>query len=96
MMGAHLCHVPGCRTATPPRLLMCPAHWRLVPDDIQREVYATVGKRGRLIDASWAAWWRAQTKATHAVMQAEGREPEKLARWFEREMRVADEMEKRT
>lgn len=92
----HHCHVPGCKTATEPRMLTCAPHWRLVPADIQREVYATVGKRGKLIDASWAPWWRAQTKAIHAIMQAEGRDAEKLAKWFEREMKTADAMEART
>ncbi len=74
-------------------MLTCAPHWRLVPADIQREVYATVGKRGKLIDASWAPWWRAQAKAIHAIMQAEGRDAEKLAKWFAHEMKVADQME---
>jgi hypothetical protein len=74
---------------------MCPAHWRLVPFEIQGEVYATVGKRGKLIDASWAPWWRARTKAIHAIMKAEGRDPERIERWFELAMRTADALEAR-
>ncbi len=77
-------------------MLTCAPHWRLVPAELQREVYATVGKRGKLIDASWAPWWRAQAKAIHAIMQAEGRDAEKLAKWFEREMKTADQMEGRS
>lgn len=28
----HHCHVYGCKTEVPPRLLMCARHWSLVPD----------------------------------------------------------------
>jgi hypothetical protein len=77
-------------------MLTCGLHWKLVPPETQREVYATVGKRGKLIDASWAPWWRAQTKAIHAVMQAEKRDPERLAKWLEHELKIADLMEARS
>lgn len=76
-------------------MLTCGPHWRMVPADIQRDVYATVGKRGKLIDATWAPWWRAQTRAIHAIMKAEGRDPEKLAQWFDREMETARKLEVR-
>jgi hypothetical protein len=71
----HHCHVPGCTVTTAPKLLTCPAHWKLVPEALEREVYLTVNKRGRVIDASWAPWWRAQAKAIHAIMQAEKSRP---------------------
>lgn len=35
----HLCHAYGCNKQVPPKLLMCPHHWRLVPKTIQREVW---------------------------------------------------------
>lgn len=36
----HLCHARGCPIAVPPKLLMCIRHWRMVPRDIQRRVWA--------------------------------------------------------
>lgn len=56
----HRCHLPGCRTVTNPRALFCLPHWRMVPAELAREVYATVGKRGPRVDATWAPWWKAQ------------------------------------
>lgn len=35
----HLCHATGCTVEVPPKLLMCPRHWRMVPPDIQRAVW---------------------------------------------------------
>lgn len=39
-MSAHLCHARGCQVPVPPKLLMCKRHWRMVPKDLQREVWA--------------------------------------------------------
>lgn len=33
------CFVRGCEVFTPRDRLMCPAHWRQVPDDLQRAVW---------------------------------------------------------
>lgn len=37
----HRCEANGCERLVPSHLLMCAAHWRLVPNDIQRDVYRT-------------------------------------------------------
>ena len=37
----HTCHARGCDRRVPPRMLMCFSHWRMVPRDLQREVWAT-------------------------------------------------------
>ena len=37
----HHCHVFQCETPCPPRLLMCPFHWKMVPRHIQQWVYRT-------------------------------------------------------
>ncbi len=34
----HKCHAIECDVKTHPSKLMCPKHWAMVPDDIQREV----------------------------------------------------------
>jgi hypothetical protein len=36
----HTCHARGCSKPVKPELLMCAAHWRLVPKVIQRAVWA--------------------------------------------------------
>jgi hypothetical protein len=36
----HHCHAQGCATAVPPKLFMCPKHWRMVPKILQRQVWA--------------------------------------------------------
>lgn len=100
-MSAHHCHLPGCKAACPPRWLFCKPHWSKVPAEIQREVYATVGKRGPHVDETWAPWWRAQAKAEHAVLMAEAEADENcaLAEWTEkrlaRELAFAHTLDKR-
>jgi hypothetical protein len=90
----HTCHLPGCLSACPPRHLFCASHWAMVPRAIQTRVYATVKKRGRCVDASWAPWWRAQAEATEAVLRKTKPEAEaQIAKWFEHEMAVAAKME---
>ena len=27
----HLCHAQGCKTAVPPKMFMCKAHWYMLP-----------------------------------------------------------------
>ncbi len=36
---AHRCHARGCVRVVPPRMLMCTAHWKMVPRELQREVW---------------------------------------------------------
>lgn len=35
----HKCHAIGCKREIAPKFLMCPPHWRLVPKEIQREIW---------------------------------------------------------
>jgi hypothetical protein len=35
----HHCHARGCPKKTPPAYFMCPAHWRMVPRDLQAQVW---------------------------------------------------------
>lgn len=37
----HTCHAQRCGKAVPPKLLMCLAHWRMVPGELQRAVRAS-------------------------------------------------------
>ena len=36
----HHCHARGCETAVPPKMFMCLKHWRMVPREMQRRVWA--------------------------------------------------------
>jgi hypothetical protein len=36
----HTCHAAGCSASVPPKMLMCLRHWRMVPRDLQRAVWA--------------------------------------------------------
>mgnify|MGYP003419130197 CR=1 FL=1 len=87
-MSAHHCHLPGCKAACPPRWLFCKPHWSQVPADVQREVYATVGKRGPYVDATWAPWWRAQAKAQYNVLmkRAADEQNDLISAWAEKRL----------
>jgi hypothetical protein len=36
----HTCHALGCDLKVPPKRLMCLKHWRMVPNQIQDQVWA--------------------------------------------------------
>ena len=38
---SHECHAKGCRIEVPPKLLMCPRHWWMVPLALRRRVWQT-------------------------------------------------------
>lgn len=89
----HHCHALGCKNACPPRWLMCRGCWARVPAAMQREVYRTVKLRGPDCDATWAPWWRAQARAIHHVAMLDAIDVERGARWLERELCFAEELE---
>lgn len=91
----HHCHATGCKTACAPAMLMCRPCWRLVPKDIQDEVYRTVRLRDKkAVDESWASWWRARARAIYHV--ANLRIPsEKVNATLARELAFAAELESR-
>ncbi len=60
----HTCPATGCRRQLPQHILACPAHWRRVPRDLQRQVYATWA-RGRMPDP--VAYMAARQAAVFAV-----------------------------
>jgi hypothetical protein len=60
---------------------------------MQAEVYRTVGMRGKLVDASWAPWWRAQAEAIAYVAFLVEPNVEKRDTYLKRAMDVADRME---
>ena len=75
---------------------MCKDCWRKVPADLQDEVYRTVRLRGKVVDATWAPWWRAQAKAiAHVAFIREPNEAKRDA-YIARAMATADAMEARS
>lgn len=94
-MADHRCHLPGCTTPTPPRLLMCRAHWGSVDAATQREVYRTVALRGPSVDASWAPWWRAAHRAIAQALRAGGADEARVTKYLDYHTRFADNLEGR-
>jgi hypothetical protein len=70
--GDHHCHARGCGTPTRPEMLMCLRHWRMVPRELQRAVWAAyrVGQCGDKRPSS--AWHAAADAAIDAVAKREG------------------------
>lgn len=68
----HTCHAARCETPCPPRLLMCPGHWRMVPKAMQDAVYAAYrpGQGTRSIPSD--DWFVAAFTAIAEVAEAEG------------------------
>lgn len=72
-MTTHTCHALGCRAFVAPKLLMCGKHWRMVPPEIQRQVWATY-RSGQEVDKNPSfEYIQAQKRAVAAVAQLEGR-----------------------
>lgn len=67
----HHCHARGCKKSCPPERLMCLAHWRKVPKDLQRAIWATY-RPGQCDDRRPSdAWFAAADAAIAAVANAE-------------------------
>lgn len=72
-MSAHHCHAVGCSVRTRPTLLMCAAHWSLVPRDLQTRLLAAY-RPGQCADKRPSrAWLRASAECRRAVASTEGR-----------------------
>ena len=69
----HPCHAIGCEVDIAPKLLMCPAHWRLVPRALQRAVWDTYVERQEIRKDPSDEYMVAQRAAVEAVAKREGR-----------------------
>jgi len=45
----HRCHAIGCTVAVEPRIFMCRRHWRMVPRDVRKAIWANY-RPGQEID----------------------------------------------
>jgi hypothetical protein len=72
-MSEHTCHAKGCAVAVAPKFLMCPRHWRLVPRNLQSQVWHHY-RPGQEIDKQPSAEYLAvRDAAIDAVAQKEHR-----------------------
>lgn len=70
---SHTCHANFCKKHCRPELLMCPSHWRMVPEDVQRDVYTNY-RRGQCDDMRPSQeWFDAAQTAIACVAEAEGK-----------------------
>lgn len=65
----HTCHAIGCATEVPPERLMCLRHWRLVPRQIQKAVWATY-RPGQCRDKKPSTEWIQAARAAIDAVQA--------------------------
>lgn len=67
----------------------------MVPPDLKEAVYEAVKRRGKVVDETWAEWWRAQAQAEAAVMRKLGHPDLMIDRKLDHEMAFADQLEAR-
>ena len=73
---SHTCHAVRCTTPCAPKMLMCAKHWRMVPRENQRTVWATY-RPGQEQDKMPSLLYRLnQRLAVAAVAEKEGLHPE--------------------
>ena len=69
---AHTCHALGCTKSVHPRYLMCPPHWRLVPKELQKAVWAAYEPGQEVRKDPTMEYIDIAHKAILAVADAEG------------------------
>ncbi len=85
----HTCHAYGCKSACPPKWLMCRPCWNLVSPSTQAEVCRTVGMRAPRVDGTWRMWWRAQATAVAENGIKRGFD---LSAWLTKQLAFADSL----
>lgn len=70
---SHTCHAYGCNANVKPEMFMCFGHWRRVPKDMQKRIWATY-RPGQCDDKNITpAYGRAAKDAIRAVAAKEGK-----------------------
>jgi hypothetical protein len=67
----HTCHARNCAKEVPPKLLMCLKHWRMVPRDLQRAVWAAYHEGQEITKDPSLEYLRAARAAIQAVAAKE-------------------------
>ena len=68
---SHGCHALGCNTPVPPRLHMCPGHWRRVPRSLQDALWAAYRPGQENDKQPSAEYLRAAAACIRAVAEKE-------------------------
>jgi hypothetical protein len=69
----HICHALGCKVEVPPKMLMCRAHWAMVPRALQREVWAKYVPGQEIRKDPTEEYLDVMKRAINAVAKREGR-----------------------
>lgn len=69
----HHCHALGCARTVPPKLLFCAPHWRTVPINLQRLIWATYVPGQEARKDPTAVYLAAQTYVVNFVASREGK-----------------------
>lgn len=72
---SHTCHAKGCRREVRPSLLMCLAHWRLVPKPLQLAVWKHYRPGQEITKDPSEEYLAAMRTAIEAVARIEGKGP---------------------
>lgn len=71
MSSNHLCHANRCTTPVPPKMLMCPKHWIMVPQELKKEVWAYYRPGQERDKQPSKLWMRAAKNAIEYVQKKE-------------------------
>ncbi len=69
----HHCHAQGCPKRTQPKMLMCYPHWKMVPIELQRRVWAEYRAGQEVRKDPTGTYLDAADAAIAAVAKLEGR-----------------------
>lgn len=69
----HECHADGCDVEVPPKMLMCLRHWRMVPRDLQKRVWAEYVPGQEVRKDPTDSYLDVQREAVDVVARKEGR-----------------------
>lgn len=76
-MSAPDCPIEGCRHGRRRTQLMCGAHWRMVPREMQRPIYAAAREMNAEEEAGGPAYQRWQELRKEAIAAVEMKEADR-------------------
>lgn len=71
-MSGHHCHALNCTANVPPRLHMCPRHWRMVPKALQDDLWANYRRGQERTKSPSVGYLHAAAACVRAVAEKEG------------------------
>ena len=76
----HLCHAIGCEKVVPPRLFMCPTHWKRLPKKHQDAIWSTYRRGQEQSKSPSVAYIAAQTQAVLTMAMLDCRSADELTK----------------